>query len=141
MLSSDTGLARAASAAAAGIVLSLTAVSSAQAANPTCPSGYSTAVVHTAGTENFRAKACYGESGDNWKFQDTYADGWSAEFSYPKNSLSGSNVARDTNGWNNSWITLDSEYPENQPLSVTLCSIDYSAGVIHGCTARSGISS
>lgn len=129
-------------AAATGLILSAAfGCGNAQAANPTCPSGYTTAVVHTAGTENFRAKACYGESGDNWKFQDTYADGWSAEFKYPKNSLSGTNVARDTNGWNNSWITLDSEYPEDRSIGVTLCSVDYSANVIHGCTARSGIRS
>ncbi len=110
-------------------------MSAATAANPACDPGFVQVLVHTAGTESYRAKACWAEVPDNWQYQDTYVDGWSAIFGYPRNSLTGDNLtAKDTDGANNGWKTIDSEYPEGHELTISLCSYDFSAGVAHGCT-------
>ena len=112
--------------------------SPALAANPPCTSGFATAVVHTQGDDHFRGKACYKESTDNWQYQDTYADDWSAILTYPNDSLSGYNTAVDSNGSNNGWRTAYSSYPEGRKLSVGMCGYDFSANVDHGCTVTNG---
>ena len=115
-------------------------VSPADAANPSCDSGFVAVVVHVTGdSEAFRAKACFRESTDNWEFQDTYVDGWSAVFNYPNNALTAQLRAWDSDGANNGWNKLNMEYPEGRNMTISLCSHDRDAGVSHGCTARSPI--
>ena len=110
------------------------------AENPACDPGFVAVVVHVAGgSEAFRAKACFRESTDNWEFQDTHADGWSAAFSYPDNALSRQLRAWDSDGAGNGWNKLNMEYPEGRRMTISLCSHDRDAGVSHGCTARAPI--
>lgn len=124
-------------AAAAFVGLSAPA---AHASNPACDAGFSGIVVHVAnGSEVFRAKACWRESVDNWEFQDTAIDGWSAVFNYPNNAVSAQLRAWGSDGADNGWNKLFMEYPEGRSLTVSLCSHDRDAGISHGCTGRSGI--
>lgn len=119
--------------AAVAAIATLLVGSPASADNRACDSGFVKVIVHDF-QSHWRAIACYKESTDNWEFQDTYSDGWSAEFTYPKDSLSGSYTARDSNGNNNAWIVKYSSYPENRWVIATLCSYDVSEGETHGCT-------
>ncbi|WP_436700442.1 hypothetical protein [Nocardioides sp. BYT-33-1] len=119
--------------------LTMSTVSPAHADNPPCDTGFTAIAVHVSGSEAFRAKACWREPKDNWEFQDTYVDSWSAVFYYPNNAITTHLEARDTDGANNGWNKLLMAYPEDVDVTVQLCSHDYSAGVPHGCTGVAGI--
>lgn len=94
--------------------------STAHAANPACPSGYTVAVIQTVGN-HVRSKACYRESSDDWVFQDTYTDSYGATLAIPSNDQSYKRYFDDRNGANNGWIRVDSEYTEDVNMIAGLC--------------------
>lgn len=111
------------------------------AANPKCPTYFTTAVVHTVG-DHVRGKACFRDSTDNWQFQDTYADGMGVNLRIPYDGNPGT-AARwinDSDGSNNGWIVVYSDYVDNKTIFPAVCSIDFETGNNYGCTVRTMLS-
>ncbi|WP_436700441.1 hypothetical protein [Nocardioides sp. BYT-33-1] len=120
----------------AGIFLPL---DSARADNPACPANFAPAVLHVS-DGHVRGKACFRPDTDNWRFQDTYPDGWGVQLTVPTNDLSGSAYGHDTDGANNGWIAKNSNYPPGATLWPGICNFDYPTGVNYGCTVSSVVS-
>lgn len=124
-----------------GGALSLTALPAtpAGADNPACPSYFSPAVVHILG-DHVRAKVCYRAEFDNWRYQDTHADGRGALFRPQSNDLQRRLWLEDADGANNGWRSHNSEYPENRSLVPGICTMEFETGVNYGCTTSTVVS-